>query len=178
MCHVMLDLETLGKNAGCAIASIGACTFDLSGVKDRFYFKIDIETTPLRIDPGTVAWWMKQEDAAIKATFSDPNGPHIKGLNAFSDWWLAHKGEFLWAHGASFDPPILQYAYDFDHLLAPWSYRNVRDTRTIFALAGEGIGASSGIYHSSMDDAVTQAESLIRAFKKLGLQIDVPASVG
>lgn len=169
MCHVMLDLETLGKSAGCAIVQIGACVFDLDGVRDEFEFSIDVATSPLRIEPETLAWWLRQDAAAIAAVFGSPKGSHARALTDFSNYWRDVKGEYLWSHGASFDPPILAYAYAHELMPEPWTYRAVRDTRTLFAMSGESvIFIDSAVQHTALVDARAQAEAAIRSFKKLG----------
>src|SRR3990172_10155945 len=71
MKDVMVDLETLGRRAGCAILSIGAVAFDAETGKmgPEFYMVVKMascEKHGLHTDPETVAWWEKQNPEAQK----------------------------------------------------------------------------------------------------------------
>ena len=65
MKDVMVDLETLGRRAGCSILSIGAVAFDAETgtMGPEFYMVVKMascEKHGLHTDPETVAWWKKQ----------------------------------------------------------------------------------------------------------------------
>jgi Mesyanzhinovviridae exonuclease len=76
--HVMLDLETLGTEAGCVVVAIGAVAFDPMGAyvhppdmtnlqSDEFYAVIDIQScldAGLRINGNTLYWWLQQSPDA------------------------------------------------------------------------------------------------------------------
>ena len=73
---VMVDLETLGKRAGCVIVSVGAVKFDpktgFVDVDNSFYKAITVESAMrygLTVDPETLRWWMKHSKEA-QAVFS------------------------------------------------------------------------------------------------------------
>ena len=167
MTHVMIDLETLGTSPGCAIVSIGACSFSREGIDKVLYERIDVSDTRMRIDPGTSCWWMRQSDAA-RSVFN-PGGFHAPAvLTIFSDWFHAVAGEQIWGHGASFDAPILAAAYEFYELPCPFKFWNMRDTRTIYELAGVSPDRTAGTHHNALDDAKAQAEAVIKAWKVLG----------
>jgi exodeoxyribonuclease VIII len=42
----------------------------------------------------------------------------------------------LWCHGATFDAPLLGELYRRAGIPTPWAWWNVRDTRTLYDLAG------------------------------------------
>lgn len=70
MSHIMLDLETMGNGSQAAIIAIGAVAFDLSGIKDRFYTQVSLESSVragLIADPSTIMWWMQKSDEARAA---------------------------------------------------------------------------------------------------------------
>jgi hypothetical protein len=174
----MLDLETLGTKPGCAIVSIGACVFDMDGVHDRFYRPINVTKKfglrPLALDAGTVVWWMGQS-AEARAVFADP--ARISTYDAivdFKNWWIMqaplnlHDGEFLWCHGATFDAPILEAVYNAIDDVPPFKFYNVRDTRTLYALAAVSPDRAKGTHHNALDDAVAQAEAVIKSCQELG----------
>jgi 3' exoribonuclease, RNase T-like len=175
--HVMLDLETLGTKPGCAIVSIGACVFNAEGVQEKLYRPIDITKKiaqgHLAMDPGTIVWWMGQS-AEARAAFTDQNRVSTyDAITDFRNWWvdmeLKHLPEsYLWCHGATFDAPILEAVYNSIGHQAPFKFYNVRDTRTLYALAGVYPDRNKGTHHNALDDAVSQAEAAIKAYAALG----------
>jgi len=65
--RVMIDIETLGTEPGCAILSIGAVHFTAAGRGETLYRNIDrasCEDAGLEIDEETVKWWSEQDEAA------------------------------------------------------------------------------------------------------------------
>lgn len=166
MRHLMLDLETLGTKPGCVIVSIGACFFSQSGIEEKYYQPIDIRDSSMKIDAGTVAWWMGQSEAA-RAVFSDPSAtgiiPALTGFSAFVEQDI-----LLWGHGASFDGPILQAAYEHCGMTAPFKFYNFRDTRTLYDIAQVFPEREKGTHHNALDDAIAQAEAVIKAYEALG----------
>lgn len=174
--HVMIDLETLGTKPGCALVSIGACVFDMGGIHDKFYRAVDITKkigSGLALDAGTVSWWMTQSPEA-RAVFTDQNrvSPY-DAVNDFRSWWvdmeLKHlsDAQYIWCHGASFDAPILEAVYSSIGQQAPFKFYNIRDTRTLFALAEVYPDRNKGTHHNALDDAVSQAEAAIKAYEAL-----------
>lgn len=174
MKHVMIDLETMGTDAGCAIISIGAVAFDpLSGHMDEssFYEAVSLKSCMdigLTVDPGTVLWWMQQSDEARKAASAGVTMlPRV--LADFTGWFTGKGAQFLWCHGATFDAPILAAAYKAAGHQLPWKFWDVRDTRTIYDLANVRPDRSAGTHHNALDDAKTQALAVIDAYRKLGI---------
>ncbi|EFN5053554.1 3'-5' exoribonuclease, partial [Escherichia coli] len=64
--HLMLDLETMGKNPDAPIISIGAIFFDpqTGDMGPEFSKTIDLETAGGVIDRDTIKWWLKQSREA------------------------------------------------------------------------------------------------------------------
>lgn len=170
---IMIDIETLGRTPGSVILSIGAICFDNSGCGASFYEAISPASCTdagLTIEADTVAWWMAQSDDARAAAF-DPNAKHINVvLFALKQWFIDCGGDKPWSHGAAFDFPILEEAYRRTLMMpAPWDFRNVRDTRTLYGLSGVKVDRSIGTHHNALDDAVAQAHAAIDAHRKLGI---------
>lgn len=193
--HVMLDLETLGTKPGCAIVSIGACVFDMDGVHNDaeylrrpFYQAVDIASPlsrTLSIDPSTLSWWNVQSEEARKVFTGDKISLE-QALYDFTDWlYLMNKPEMLpaerdeiyvWCHGATFDVPILNEAYDRWAVGGytprvhggPIKFWNVRDTRTLYALTTINPNRTKGTHHNALDDAIAQAKAVIAGYKALG----------
>ncbi|MCN6062361.1 3'-5' exoribonuclease, partial [Escherichia coli] len=59
--HLMIDLETMGKNPDAPIISIGAIFFDpqTGDMGPEFSKTIDLETADGVIDRDTIKWWLK-----------------------------------------------------------------------------------------------------------------------
>jgi hypothetical protein len=166
--NVMIDIETLGTKPGSAILSIGAVMFGSSGLGDTFYQPVSLQSCTnlgLKIDAHTVAWWMKQSDEARHAAFRDNALSLPVILMRFSEWFVAQNARYPWCHGATFDVPILEAAYEACGMLAPWKFYDVRDTRTLYDLAGVKPDRSQGTHHNALDDARAQAEAAVRSLQ-------------
>jgi inhibitor of KinA sporulation pathway (predicted exonuclease) len=176
MNHVSLDLETWGKRAGCAIRSIGAVVFDPNaGPHDvlslTFYQNVTLascEKMKLHVDPNTAKWWAEQGEAARDSL--EMHQVHLKtAVLNFNTWFRTYNVEFVWSHGAAFDVPIYEAVAVSVGFKPPWGHRGVRDTRTIFDLAGfstEGL-PFVGTKHNALDDAIHQAKCVQAAMKLL-----------
>lgn len=171
---VMLDLETLSTAPNAMILSIGAVKFNRNTKQiseDKFYRVIDINTyekLDFDIDPATVLWWFKQSDEARKSFTENPR-PIGDVLVEFNSWF--DNSIYLWSHGASFDAVILGEVYKKYHLIPPWKFWNIRDTRTVYELGKTSITnkdrSEVGIAHNSLYDAIVQVNVLFRALKSL-----------
>ena len=176
MDDVMVDLETLGRRAGCIIPAIGAVKFDpMTGVVDEensFYRAITVESCArfgLGFDPSTVKWWLDQSKEA-RAVFSDPNAVGIQqALVEFAEW-CDEDGNYgdikMWGNGASFDNPILSAAYERVDIIQPWEFWNDRCYRTKKADYPEVKFVRKGIAHHALDDAISQAHHLCAIYAK------------
>ena len=175
--NVMVDLETLGRGPDAMVLSIGAVVFDPvdgKGLGERFYVEIDPETSPGKMDVGTVHFWMQQ---AKDGNFPPMNGTarHEWAFQEFYTWLQAKcnyqlNNLIIWSNGTDFDIPKCKNP--------PWKYSNVRDCRTIFKVFGlpEDMPPSQN-HHNALADAEWQAVYLINILKnfKLG-DSNVPAT--
>jgi len=165
----MIDLETMGMCPNAAIIAIGAVEFDqhLKMMGAKFYQTIDLQSAVNlggTIDPSTVIWWMQQNDTA-RAEFKRPGGLMISVLsnfNIFLDSCCDKDSRLLWGNGSDFDNVILASAYRSCNLEVPWKFWNNRCYRTVKALRPDIKIHRSGTYHNALDDAVSQAEHLMR----------------
>lgn len=178
--NVMVDLETLGTKPGSVIASIGACTFDASGVVDKFYCLVDIQDAQkqgLRIDAATVQWWLQQDDRARLEIASAQNAPvgDAYSLDAavmsFENWLDDANGTTLWGNGASFDNALLREAFEVAGYEPPWKFWQDMCYRTVKNLRPDIKIKRSGTHHNALHDAVSQAEHLIELAKALNINL-------
>jgi len=170
----MVDLETLGIKPGSAILSIGAVLFDPDKKlpkkvpeKKTFYQNIEIKTSlamGLTVDQSTVDWWKKQDKKAQDILKVDKITVQKAFLN-FRLFFSQNKIVYIWSHGSGFDVVLLEEGYRKIEMMFPWKCWNIRDTRTIFDLAGIRCDHKEGIHHYALDDAINQARSIQKAYK-------------
>ncbi|EBX2909533.1 3'-5' exoribonuclease, partial [Salmonella enterica subsp. enterica serovar Enteritidis] len=175
--HMMIDLETMGKNPDAAVISIGAIFFDpqTGDMGPEFSKTVDLETAGGVIDRDTIKWWLKQSREAQSAIMTDeiPLDDALLQLREFID---ENSGEFfvqVWGNGANFDNTILRRSYERQGIPCPWRYYNDRDIRTIVEL-GKAIDFDArtaipfeGERHNALDDARYQAKYVSAIWQKL-----------
>ncbi|HAX4820408.1 TPA: exonuclease [Escherichia coli] len=175
--HLMIDLETMGKNPDAPIISIGAIFFDpqTGDMGPEFSKTIDLDTAGGVIDRDTIKWWLKQSREAQSALLTDeiPLDDALLQLREFID---ENSGEFfvqVWGNGANFDNVILRRSYERQGIPYPWRYCNDRDVRTIVEL-GKAIDFDArtaipfeGERHNALDDARHQAKYVSAIWQKL-----------
>lgn len=166
--HVMIDLETLGTGERAHILSIGAVSFDASGIIDRYYVNVGADGQNDRdIDADTVRWWMQQSDAARAALINPaPIEPHRAAAHIAN---FIHGADAIWAYPASFDLPILHTFIKDWRLNKSLDRRKQRCARTVLALAEVDVASyrGAGTHHNALDDAEAQARALIEALRVL-----------
>ncbi|HHN9631023.1 TPA: 3'-5' exoribonuclease [Escherichia coli] len=175
--HLMIDLETMGKNPDAPIISIGAIFFDpqTGDMGPEFSKTIDLDTAGGVIDRDIIKWWLKQSREAQSAIMTDeiPLDDALLQLREFID---ENSGEFfvqVWGNGANFDNVILRRSYERQGIPCPWRYCNDRDVRTIVEL-GKAIDFDArtaipfeGERHNALDDARYQAKYVSAIWQKL-----------
>lgn len=174
MTSIMLNLETLGCGHDAAIATVGACTFDLEGhIRDTFYEVVDLtkSKSPGVVDASTIYWWLTQQRGAQLDLVTGGNALG-EVLRRFTFWVGTVKGKFLWSNGPTFDERILRDAYDRYEMRCPIAFRNSRCCRTIFAQAKKSERLErEGTHHNALDDAVYQAKCIAQICRDRGLTL-------
>lgn len=181
--HVMIDLETMGTTPGSAIAAIGAVFFNPIGTLPpldqmahdaKFYRSVDLgscQRAGLTLDAATVQWWLQRPKDIVEAILHAPTHVSV-ALLAFRSFLMAGGQTadiVVWGHGAAFDPPLLEAAFRAADLPLPWEYRNIRDTRTLFDLAG---GVKVDNDHHALRDAWNQARAVQAAIARVRVEPD------
>lgn len=170
MKHMMIDIETLGRNSDASVISIGACMFNLEevGTGDKIFY-VNIADDGRDVDPDTVRWWLKQSKEAQETLFT-PEPIYMKEarkqLRAFIE---KHKPDYIWANGSLFDLNILRHWFG-GH--PPWNFRQEMCMRSIRVL-GASLGVNYSDYfndelvaHNALDDATRQAQYVIDVFEE------------
>ncbi|HHK9104756.1 TPA: 3'-5' exoribonuclease [Escherichia coli] len=175
--HLMIDLETMGKNPDAPIISLGAIFFDpqTGEMGPEFSKTIDLDTAGGVIDRDVIKWWLKQSREAQSAILTDeiPLDDALLQLREFIDENSCGFYVRVWGNGANFDNVILRRSYERQGIPCPWRYYNDRDVRTIVEL-GNSIGFDvrmaipfEGVPHNALDDARHQAKQVSAIWQKL-----------
>ncbi|HFO4678682.1 TPA: 3'-5' exoribonuclease [Escherichia coli] len=175
--HLMIDLETMGKNPDAPIASIGAVFFDpQTGEQGPEFSKIiDMGTCGGTVDISTIEWWLQRSGEARAAILADriPLDDALLQLREFID---ENSGEFfvqVWGNRANFDNVILRRSYERQEIPCPWRYTNDRDVRTMVALGlvmdfdARNVTTFEGERHNALHDARYQAKYVSAIWQKL-----------
>lgn len=178
--HVMIDLETMGTAGDSAIIQIGAAYFDpmdtsMAPNAKVFFRNVSLQSSlmlGMQAYPETLQWWKDQEPAARAALHTEPIQALPQALGSLKNW--LDDDPIVWSHGATFDIALLELAYRLCEAAAPWSYKNVRDTRTVFWLAKE-LGwvepqkavNSALIGHHALHDAQSQIVRIQQAMQHI-----------
>ncbi|EOA7796107.1 3'-5' exoribonuclease [Escherichia coli] len=175
--HLMIDLETMGKNPDAPIASIGAVFFDpqTGELGPEFSKIIDMDTCGGTVDISTIEWWLQRSGEARAAILADriPLDDALLQLREFID---ENSGEFfvqVWGNGANFDNVILSRSYKRQEIPCPWRHYNDRDVRTIVALGlvmdfdARNVITFEGERHNALHDARYQAKYVSVIWQKL-----------
>jgi len=167
---VMVDLETLGKLPTSAFTSIGACLFQphTDWIGETFHMHVSLENADrhgLTKDASTQLWWMGQDDSARNTLINGQHdaAPLITALEAFAAF-VPHEAD-IWCCGASFDFPILKYAYHVIGMKEPWEFSNEMCLRTLKKLNKGARIERAGTHHNALDDAVHQAKLVQHIFQ-------------
>lgn len=178
---IMIDLETLGTIPGCAIVSIGAVAFNEFEVQQvGFYSAIKIPewnvagTTPegLHKDENTIGWWQKQSPEALRV-FEEGKLSTYEALSQLADYIDELGGPRVWGNGADFDNPIVAVAAHKVGLDPKdiWKGYNGRCYRTVKNQFKDVRLLRTGTYHNALDDAISQAEHMVRICQNRGWRL-------
>lgn len=169
--HVMLDIETMGKNPKAPVTSIGAVVFNPSTgeLKEEFSCKVDLIDSAKygKIDAETILWWLKRaKENTPEFLEGDILSLHeaLLCLDGFLKQLGKKKNVLVWGNGCDFDNVILQSAYCTLGLDVPWEHWNNQSVRTAVLIGREILGIDpkytlkfEGEAHKALDDAKHQA---------------------
>jgi hypothetical protein len=171
---IMIDLETLATSPNAAVLTIGAVKFDPfsneldSPSCEKFYVKVDIDSCDeleLDVSNDTLEWWSKQSKEAQEEAFSTEDRIHVREAfnQLYKFCWGAKR---VWSHGAAFDTVICENIFRKLNKAIPWSFWEVRDTRTLFDL-GIDPKRPPVLKHHALEDAWNQAVGVQNVFQRL-----------
>jgi hypothetical protein len=174
---IMIDIESLDTTPNCVILTIGVVRFDPrgDGAVERLELRPTIEDQTEKygriINDDTIRWWSEQSPAAFEEAFSDRGRIPLKDcMEALYKFCWNRRA--IWSHGAPFDVVAMESAMrqtltDRPNPI-PWPFYTVRDTRTLFEIAGLKLKDGGHVTtHKAVEDAERQAIVVQQAYKKL-----------
>lgn len=172
---IMIDIESLDTSPNCVILTIGAVRFDPKGmgVVERLELRptIDEQTEQFNrvINEDTLRWWGEQSPEALDEAMGDRDRLPFKDcMEALYKFCWNRRA--VWSNGASFDIVAMESAWRNLGMRIPWPYYTVRDTRTLYEIAGVSLkdkkyGTSTT--HKAVEDAEHQAIVVQDAYRNL-----------
>lgn len=168
MNEMMLDIETFGTRPRSVIVSIGAVVFDpeKNGLGPTFYQNVEAKSCGMMgmtTDEATLKFWALPENKTALSRLSKPKPLHVRtALQNLTDFYREHDCRRIWGHGVAFDVVMIEEALRIcgvDESHFPWSFRDLRDTRTLFDLADNFPERDLKMYpkHEALADAKYQA---------------------
>jgi len=163
MIDFAVDLETLGRQAGCAILSVGCVAFDPSptgGIRHEFYEVLQLEPqfkAGFAVEAATLRWWAGQDDLEVLSGDDQDGTPPESAyldLAAFVST-CGEEDSRLWAVGTDFDVAMLRWMFNHYGIKWPFHYGASRDARTLCDVTGFDRDAFQveGRPHHALDDA-------------------------
>jgi hypothetical protein len=164
MKDVMIDIETLGRKAGCVVHEIAGVEFDIKTMEtgDGFRVSIDIddaERNGLVIDDETWDWWEEQGGVVLE----EPEN-FAEAFHQFAAWLTKLNPERVWSCGTCFERPILEHCFERLDLKLPYHYGAGRDFRTEWDLAFPGVKREKA-RHRALVDCYEQIKMLGQALE-------------
>lgn len=171
---IMIDLETLATSPNASVLTIGAIRFDPfnndidSPTCEKLYLKVDLDSCDelgLEVNDDTIEWWGQQSKEAQDEAFSAEGRIHIREAfdKLYKFCWGAKR---VWSHGASFDTVICENIFRKLNKACPWSFWQVRCTRTLFDI-GIDPKRPPVLKHHALEDAWNQAVGVQNVFQRL-----------
>lgn len=172
-CHLMIDMETYGVGPNAVFRTIAGVLFNFEGKEPEamFHYGVDLEDALMNglvVDQETINFWRNQ---------SEENRNKLLDMSKYRLKYVLEEIETgmkkldnvaelcIWSHGSNFDIVILENAYKAIGKKAWWKYSKVRDTRTLFDIAGYEYKALG--VHDALDDAMYQAKAVQEAYRQL-----------
>lgn len=172
---IMIDIESLSTDTDCVILEIGAVSFkrDGIGIVDSLVLRptIDEQTSQFnrKISNDTLQWWSNQDPSIVEEVLGDTNRISYQDCmeKLYKFCWNRNS---IWSNGAAFDIVVMESAWKDLNMSIPWPYYSVRDTRTLYEVAGVSLKDKkykTVTTHRAIQDAEHQAIVVQDAFRIL-----------
>jgi hypothetical protein len=172
MPSAMIDLETLATTVDSVILTVGIVKFDPYSDRDPWdpvYLRLEVDEQVALgrcTSEDTLTWWSQQSAEAQAEAFGEHDRISVSDALAEIRRAVAHCSD-IWAQGPQFDISMLEHVYKSKSEPAPWSYAQIRDSRTVLSMAPEC--RITELAHNSLADAYCQAVSVRAFYRKYGI---------
>lgn len=170
---LMIDIETLGTRPDCVILTVGAIKFDpASQIEPHtgFYHRLDVDeqlASGRTVDQDTLDWWNTQPVSVRDEALGEEDRTNISQfIKELNKQLVGVKS--IWAQGPTFDFVILENLYRQVCAPIPWHYWQIRDSRTLFQVAGDPRVAGRNQAHNALADCYYQAKGVQSIYQKFG----------
>jgi len=128
--HVMIDIETLGRDADAPILQIGLVRFDSDDLHEEIETTVSLasneEIGQWGVEADTLRWWLEQDAAdSVLTGGGDIEDALQTVVGATLD------ADAVWACSPKFDCAILEHAYEQIGWGVPWEFYDLADVRTL-----------------------------------------------
>ncbi len=177
----VIDLETTDTLPSAEVLTIGIAAVDaakMTVIDENLHLAVSLDGQMNRTrSTETIDWWKSIGGDAKAIAWGQvitrqPVMTVLAKVNQFLLNTSSTDSFTVWGNGATFDISILESLFRDAGVTVPWSYRQVRDLRTIYEAAGAVSTEETrkGLTpHIALDDAVEEARRLLLSFKVLGL---------
>lgn len=176
MADVMLDIETMGFRPECVVLTIGAIKFDPynPGLEPHsgFYQRLNVDQQlelGRTVDESTMEWWSQQTESVREEAFADEDRVALVDFAKDLNKYMVGVDN-IWAQGPTFDFVIIENLFRMLDVPVNWQFWQIRDSRTLFQVAGDPRKADRAEAHNALADCYYQAKGVQEVFKQLGVK--------
>jgi len=173
----MIDLETLSVTPDSVILTLAAVKFNPHnniGIVENLYHKLNVDeqiANGREINEDTLAWWGSQPQEVQDDAMSEDDRISVQDSLTKLTKFLVGVND-IWCQGPVFDIVILENIYRSYKMHFPWSYWQIRDSRTLFKFLDYDPRAelreiNGKAHHNALDDAIIQACAVQKCYKLL-----------
>jgi 3' exoribonuclease, RNase T-like len=169
MRDIMIDIETLGVERDAVILSIAAVRFNIKSgdVLEQFSTNVNVKSSldaGMKIEADTVAWWLKQSDAARKSVDFEAETPLGEALRGVGEFIEKSSIDRVWAKSPSFDLAKIRYQMQCLGIWRnQWAYHKERDVRT--KCEPLKLCRTEAAMHIALEDCWLQIRNVVKAWK-------------
>lgn len=157
--HLMVDIETLGTEPGCAIIEIAAVRFGPDSLGEEFDRSVDLSSMAqydFNVDLQTLDWWGSQPVDSRPIWGGDDIKDVLSDFREFCEPTTE-----VWGYSHSFDCTIIEAAMDEVGVPVPWGHRDLNCARTVNNHCNPD-WPERDVKHVAIMDARAQAEMVRR----------------
>lgn len=181
---LMLDIETAGREPGCAIIQIAAVPFNINTgeiSENTFEMSINLDhqiKNGYKFDKGTLAWWHRTNETLFQKLSKSENKYVEVGIE-FQKYFNSlknHNKIRVWGNSNRFDIGILNgwyrrsIGYTFNAFWNTWLERDVRTTSCMLPDIKKNM-EFIGEQHNAIHDCIHQIKYCYKTIKKLGIKM-------